>query len=170
MCDCSIRLAVASYIWWEKKVCLGIWKTAVILGGELGQVPGAQNWDRIWVHSLVDWWENWIPDMMISKYGDSVVIKMFRFFKHRLPARKFKNSSATETPVGPGRPSRAWVRTDYNLASVSSKGRKFGVRPVRGKRRTDLSVGCCDLLVNWTINPWKVDQTMNCLKPLTRIW
>ena len=45
---------------------------------------------------------------------------MFRFFKFRLPVRKFKNSSSTETPVGPGRPSRAWVRTDYNLASVSS--------------------------------------------------
>jgi len=35
---------------------------AVILGGERGQVPGAQNWDRIWVHSLVDWWENLVPD------------------------------------------------------------------------------------------------------------
>jgi len=66
---------------------------------------------------------------------------MFRFFKHRLPARKFKNSSSTETPVGPGRPTWAWVRTDYNLASVSSKGRKFGVRPVPGKRRTDWTLG-----------------------------
>ena len=66
---------------------------------------------------------------------------MFHFFKHRLPARIFKNSSSTETPVGPGRPSRAWVRTDYNLASVSSKGRKFGVRPVLGKRRTDWTLG-----------------------------
>ena len=66
---------------------------------------------------------------------------MFRFFKHRLPAWKFKNSSLTETPVGPGRPSRAWVRTDYNLASVSPKGRKFGVRPVLGKRRRDWTLG-----------------------------
>ena len=66
---------------------------------------------------------------------------MFRFFKHRLPDRKFKNSSSTETPVGPGHPSRAWVRTDYNLASVSSTGRKFGVRPVLGKRRTDWMLG-----------------------------
>ena len=78
---------------------------------------------------------------LILKYDDSVVIKMFRFFEHRLPARKFKNSSSTETPVGPGRPSRAWVRTDYNLASVSSKGRKFGVRPVLGKRQTDWTLG-----------------------------
>jgi len=46
-----------------------------------------------------------------------------------------------ETPVGPGRPSRAWVRTDYNLASVPSKGRTFGVRPVLGKRRTDWTLG-----------------------------
>jgi len=66
---------------------------------------------------------------------------MYRFFKRRLRARKFKNSSSTETPVGPGRPSRAWVRTDYNLASVSSKGRKFGVRPVLGKIRTDWTLG-----------------------------
>ena len=66
---------------------------------------------------------------------------MFCFFKHRLPARKLKNSSSTETPGRPGRPSRAWVRTDYNLASVSSKGRKFGVRPVLGKRRTDWTLG-----------------------------
>jgi len=71
---------------------------------------------------------------------------MFRFFKHRLPARKFKNSSSTETPVGPGHPSRAWVRTDYNLASVSSKGRKFGVRPVLGKRRTDWTLGNTGIL------------------------
>jgi len=78
---------------------------------------------------------------LVLGYDDSVVIKMFRFFKHRLPARKFKNSCSTETPVGPGRPSRAWVRTDYNLASVSSKGRKFGVRPVLGKRRTDWTLG-----------------------------
>ena len=66
---------------------------------------------------------------------------MFRFFKHRLPDRVFKNSRSTETPAGPGRPSRAWVRTDYNLASVSSKGRKSGVRPVLGKRRTDWTLG-----------------------------
>ena len=69
---------------------------------------------------------------------------MFRFFKHRLPARKFKNSSSTETPVGPGCPSRAWDRTDYDSASVSSKGRKFGVRPVLGKRRTDWTLGNTD--------------------------
>ena len=66
---------------------------------------------------------------------------MFCFFKHRLPDRVFKNNRSTETPAGPGRPSRAWVRTDYNLASVSSKGRKSGVRPVLGKRRTDWTLG-----------------------------
>ena len=66
---------------------------------------------------------------------------MSRFFKHRLPARKFKNSGSTKTPVGPGRPSRAWVRTNCNLASVLSKGRKFGVRPVLRKRRTDWTLG-----------------------------
>ena len=81
---------------------------------------------------------------MIPKYDDSVVIKMFRFFKHRLPVRKFKNSNSTETPVGPGRPSRAWVRTDYNLASVSSKGCKFGVRPVLRRRLTDWTLGNTD--------------------------
>jgi len=117
-------------------------KYACGVGGQSGNIrrgTRAGSGDRIWVHSLVDWWENLIP-----KYDDSVVIKMFRFFKHRLPARKFKNSSSTETPVGPGRPSRAWVRTDYNLASVSSKGRKFGVRSVLGKRRTDWTLGNTD--------------------------
>ena len=57
---------------------------------------------------------------LILKCDDSVVIKMFRFFKHRLPAQKFKKSSSTETPVQPGRRSRAWVRTEYNLVSVQS--------------------------------------------------
>ena len=66
---------------------------------------------------------------------------MFCFFKQRLPAPKLKNSSSTGTAIGPGLPSRAWVRTDYNLASVSSKARKFGVRPVLGKRRTDWTLG-----------------------------
>ena len=66
---------------------------------------------------------------------------MFHFFKHRLPDQVFKNSRSTETPAGPGRPSQAWVRMDYNLASVSSKGRKSGVRPVLGKRRTDWTLG-----------------------------
>ena len=69
---------------------------------------------------------------------------MFRFFKHGLPARKFKNSSSTKAPAGPGCPSLASVRTDYNLASASSKGRKFGVRPVLGKRRMDWTLGNID--------------------------
>ena len=77
----------------------------------------------------------------IQQRPGSIGINMFRFFKHRLPARVFKNSRSNETPVGPGRPSRAWVRTDYNLASVSSKGRKSGIRPVLGKRRADWTLG-----------------------------
>jgi len=79
----------------------------------------------------------WKLGYLIPKYDKSVVIQMFCFFKHRLLARKFKNSSSTETPVGHGRALLARVMTDYNLASVSSKGRKFGVHPVLGKRRTD---------------------------------
>ena len=65
---------------------------------------------------------------------------MFRFFKHRLPDWVFKNSSSTDTPAGPGRPSRAWIRTDYNLASAPSKGRKSGVRPVLGKKTDGLAL------------------------------
>ena len=46
-----------------------------------------------------------------------------------------------EKTIGPGRPSRAEVRTDYSPASVPGKGREYGVRPVLGKRRTDWTLG-----------------------------
>ena len=46
-----------------------------------------------------------------------------------------------EKTIGPGRPSRARVRTDYSPASVPGKGREYGVRPVLGKRRTDWTLG-----------------------------
>ena len=38
-----------------------------------------------------------------------------------------------EKTIGPGRPSRAQVRTDYSPASVPGKGREYGFRPVLGK-------------------------------------
>ena len=110
----------------------------IILDGELGPRTGIEYECTAWLIDKETWY-------LIPKYDEMIVIKMFHFFKYRLPPRKFKNSSSTETPVGPGRPSRAWVSTDYNLASVSSKGRKFVVRPVLGKRRTDWMLGNTEL-------------------------
>ena len=46
-----------------------------------------------------------------------------------------------EKTIGPGRPSRAQVRTDCSPASVPGKGREYGVRPVLEKRRTDWTLG-----------------------------
>ena len=46
-----------------------------------------------------------------------------------------------ETPVGPIPLSWAWVMTDYNLASVLSKGHTFGVRPILGKGQMDWTPG-----------------------------
>ena len=77
-----------------------------------------------------------------------------------------------EKTIGPGRPSRAEVRTDYSPASVPGKGREYGVRPVLGKRRTDWTLGNTGTILDgktrkcWTLARWCLgwwDGHLRCL-------